>query len=89
MTPKEQYKLLQERLTQALSPTFLEIQDESYLHVGHPGAKSGGGHFKVSITSDLFLNKNQLACHRLVYAALDGLIGKEIHALQIIIPSLN
>jgi BolA protein len=76
---------LQQRLTQALSPTFLEIEDESHLHVGHAGAKSGGGHFKLTIASDQFLHKNTLACHKLIYAALDGLIGKEVHALQIVI----
>ncbi len=76
---------LLQRLTQALSPTFLDIEDESHLHVGHPGAKSGGGHFKITLASAQFLHKNTLACHKLVYAALDGLIGKEVHAVQIVI----
>lgn len=76
--------LLHQRLTTTLSPTFLEIEDESYLHSGHPGAQSGGGHFKVTIASPQFSGKNKIACHRLVYAALDGLIGVEIHAVQIV-----
>lgn len=74
---------LHEKLSQALSPTILEIEDQSRFHAGHAGAKSGGGHFKVTIASPQFEGKNEIACHRLVYAALDGLIGGEIHALQI------
>jgi BolA protein len=85
MNPKECQHILQQRLTSALSPTLLEIEDESHLHVGHPGAKSGGGHFKVTIASPQFLHQSTLACHRLVYAALDGLIGKEVHAVNILI----
>jgi len=88
MNPKDRQDLLQQRLTTALAPTFLDIEDESHLHVGHAGAKSGGGHFKITIASPQFLNKNPIACHRLVYAALDGLIGKEVHAVRIIIPPI-
>jgi BolA protein len=83
MNPNPCQEVLRKRLVQALSPTFLEIRDESHLHVGHPGAKSGGGHFKIIIASPQFLDKSHIACHRLVYAALEGLIGKEVHAVQI------
>jgi BolA protein len=79
-TPQE---ILQQRLVQVLSPTFLEITDESHLHVGHVGAKNGGGHFKIAIASEKFRHKNALDCHRLIYAALGNLMQKEIHALQI------
>lgn len=81
-------QLLQQRLTAALSPTFLEIEDESYLHAGHPGAKSGGGHFKITIAAAQFAGKNQVACHRLVYAVLEDLIGREIHAVSIVCQKL-
>lgn len=87
MNPNACQEMLRERLLHALSPTFLEIQDDSHLHVGHPGAKSGGGHFTITIASPHFLDKTPIACHRLVYAALEGLIGKEVHAVQICIRS--
>ena len=43
-----------------------------------------GGKFEATVVSDAFADKNLLAKHRLVYAALDPLIKSgEIHALSI------
>lgn len=74
---------LRERLTQALSPTHLEIIDESSKHIGHAGAASGGGHFAIEISSTLFEGKSLVECHRLIYQALGDMMSKEIHALRI------
>ena len=68
-----------------LKPTALTIADHSHLHVGHEGAKSGGGHFHLSIASDIFKNKNRIQCHRLIFACLSELMEKHIHALNITI----
>jgi len=71
-------------LTQTFSPTALHIDDESWKHVGHAGAKeSGGGHFAVHITSKLFSGKSRIACHRMVNHALKDEFGPTIHALSI------
>lgn len=83
MTSEQRLQTLRERLTQTLSPTVLEILDESHLHLGHPGAKIGGGHFYIRIASPLFAGKKPLACHRLVYAAIGDLMGGEVHAARI------
>jgi BolA protein len=32
----------------ALDPVSIEIQDDSAKHAGHAGARSGGGHFRLS-----------------------------------------
>ncbi len=81
----ETTSLIHQRLTQALNPSELIIHDDSARHQDHAGAKqSGGGHFIVTIASDSFEGKSLVARHRLVYDALHGLIGKEIHAIQII-----
>ncbi len=40
-------------LEQSFRPHQLEIIDESHLHVGHQGAKSGKGHFKVLVKISL------------------------------------
>jgi BolA protein len=81
----ERVKLIETRLKAALNPNMLRIEDESAEHAGHAGARqSGGGHFHVTLVSSLFEGKGLLARHRLVYNALEGLIGPEIHALQIV-----
>jgi BolA protein len=73
---------IRERL-QALEPQRLEIADDSALHAGHVGAQSGGGHYYVTIVSNSFTDKNQIARHRLIYSALGDMMHKEIHALSI------
>jgi len=38
--------MIRERLEKALSPSQIDIVDESNLHAGHAGAASGGGAFQ-------------------------------------------
>ena len=71
------------RLEQALSPTHIDIIDESHLHAGHAGAASGAGHFNVTIISDKFSGKSSIQRHRMVYLAVNDLMPSEIHALSI------
>jgi len=73
---------LQEVLQQALSPTALEVQDDSHLHAGHAGAREGR-HFSVRVVSTAFNGLSRVARHRLVYDAARTLIAEGIHALAI------
>lgn len=76
--------LIHQRLTAALNPLILNIEDDSQHHRNHPGAKeSGGGHYSVYIVSQAFTDKSMVARHQMIYKALEGLIGPEIHAIQI------
>ena len=75
-----------ERMREALaclSPTALEIRDDSHKHAGHEGARDGRGHFSVDVTSVAFEGMAPLARHRRVYAALGDMMQTDIHALQI------
>jgi BolA protein len=74
---------IRKRLEAALDPTLLEIEDQSHLHVGHEGAKSGGGHFAVHIQAAALEGLSRIKQHRMIYAALDEMMGAEIHALSI------
>lgn len=73
---------IQERLA-VLVPQHVELTDESSLHVGHEGAKDGGGHYRLIIVSPAFSGKNTVARHRMVYDALGAMMQREIHALAI------
>lgn len=66
----------------ALSPTRLEIQDESALHAGHAG-NTGGGHYQVLIESQSFKGLSLLKRHQLVYETVGDLMSSDIHALSI------
>lgn len=65
-----------------LSPSQLQLEDESARHAGHKG-NSGGGHFKLLIVSSQFCGKSPIIRHRLIYQALAGMIPQRIHALSI------
>ncbi len=68
----------------ALEPAELEIADESHLHRGHAGARDGAGHFRVRVVSQAFAGRPRVARHRMVYEALTGEMGAEIHALALV-----
>jgi len=74
---------IKSRLERELSPTSIDIIDESHLHAGHAGAASGAGHFNVTIVSDKFIGQSAIQRHRMVYLAVNDLMPSEIHALSI------
>jgi BolA protein len=83
MSNNSRIKLIEERLTANFNPTRLEVIDESHKHIGHEGAKSGLGHFKVCIAANAFSEKSEIQIHRMIYATLGDLMKTDIHALSI------
>jgi BolA family transcriptional regulator, general stress-responsive regulator len=74
-----------ERLTLALSPTRLEVVNDSARHRGHAGDDgSGESHWSVAVESAAFADLSRVARQRLVNKALADLIDPgHIHALAI------
>lgn len=73
-----------ERLTAALSPTRLELEDQSHHHIGHAGHDARGeSHFALIIESAAFAGLNRVARQRKIYAALGELMHERVHALTI------
>ena len=60
----------------------IKINDLSDKHKNHT-TSNGGGHFKMIIISDDFINESLLIRHRKVYTILDSMLKKEIHALSL------
>jgi BolA protein len=79
----ERIQEIRRRLTAALAPVALDVEDESHRHVGHAGARDGRGHFRVRVVSGAFEGQPPLARHRAVYAALGDDMQTDIHALAI------
>ncbi len=75
--------MIERQLRSALTIDSIEIVDESHLHIGHPGASSGGGHFHVTVVAENFEGLPTLARHRLIYDALGDAMQTEVHALGI------
>lgn len=72
-----------ERRLVPLTPVSIELIDDSALHAGHAGARSGGGHYRLTIVSPAFAGKNTVARHRMIYDALGDMMRRDIHALAI------
>jgi BolA protein len=70
-------------LRDALEPVEVVVVDDSAAHAGHAGARGGAGHFVVRVVSPRFAGLALRERHRLVYAALSGMLPAEIHALTI------
>lgn len=68
------------KLTLDFTPLHIEVENESHTHNVPEGSES---HFKVTLVSDRFDDKNLLQRHRAVNASLDGEIRDNIHALAL------
>ena len=72
------------RLNSALSPTRIDLVDDSEQHFGHGGYNPAGeSHFTLGIESQAFACKNRVERQRMVYAALGDLMESRVHALSI------
>ncbi len=71
-------------LTEAFSPTNLEVINDSAQHSGHIGDDgSGESHFTIVIEAHQFSDMNRLARQRAVITALGDIVGERVHAVAI------
>jgi len=82
--PEATVERIRQRL-QALQPQAVQIEDDSAKHAGHPGAASGGGHYRLRMVSHRFEGLSRLARHRLVYDSLGQMMQREVHALSMVL----
>lgn len=52
-------------------------------HVTMNDLRGDGDHYHATIVSDAFAGKTRIQQHQLVYAALKGKMGGELHALSL------
>jgi len=72
------------RLNSALSPTSIELVDDSGQHRGHGGYNPAGeSHFSLRIESLAFAGKTRVERQRMIYSALGDLMQERVHALSI------
>ena len=66
-------KVLQDHLREAFPDAEIEIEDLA----------GDGDHYRAKIASAAFAGLNRVKQHQLVYAALKGKMGGELHALAL------
>jgi BolA protein len=72
------------RLESVLSPTRVQLVDDSERHRGHGGYNPAGeSHFSLRIESAAFAGKGRVERQRMIYAALGDLMHERVHALSI------
>lgn len=71
---------IETRLTEALSPVHLQVDNESYMHSVPPGSES---HFRVVLVSDAFEGQRKVARHQRVYQLLAEELAGPVHALSL------
>lgn len=71
---------IEHKLQQALSPTYLDVVNETHMHNVPEDAES---HYKVIAVSEQFSGKSLLQRHRLINAALASELVDGIHALAL------
>lgn len=77
-------EIIAARLSENLTPSRLEVINDSHHHSGHMGDDgTGKSHFTVIVESARFVGLNRVARQRLVNQALADLLSSRIHALAI------
>ncbi|QIK96820.1 BolA family transcriptional regulator [Sphingomonas sp. HDW15A] len=72
------------RLQTHLSPSRIDLVDNSEKHRGHGGYNPAGeSHFTLTIESAAFAGKSRVERQRMVHHALGDLLKERVHALSI------
>jgi stress-induced morphogen len=71
---------IQQKLSSALSPSVLDVQNESSMHNVPKGSET---HFKVVVVSPAFEGLARVRRHQLIYDALADEMKSGLHALTI------
>lgn len=72
--------IIESKLTELLSPTFLTVENESHMHSVPPNSET---HFKVTVASEEFTGKRLIQRHRAINKALADELAGGVHALAI------
>jgi len=70
--------LIQSLIVDELTPSYLEVVDESHMHSVPDGAQS---HFKVTVVSDKFEGQKLIQRHRQLNQLLKPAFERSLHAL--------
>lgn len=72
--------LIESKLTDALSPQFMEVANESHMHSVPPNSET---HFKVVLVAEAFEGKRSVARHQMIYKVLGDELAGPVHALAL------
>jgi BolA protein len=78
-------KNIQERLS-SLQPTYMEIIDDTMLHLNHQNVKVDiETHIRLKISSNMLQGKSRIIQHRIIHNLLKDEFESGLHALSILV----
>ena len=76
--------LIKQRLSDALQPTLLVIENQSHLHQRHASSpQTGQSHFHITIQSPMLKGLPRVQQHQRIYQALGDAFEHGLHAVSI------
>mgnify|MGYP001217731962 FL=1 len=66
-------KQIEELIKESIPDSKVTIED----------LKGDGDHYRATVVSKLFIGKNKIEQHKMVYNSLKGKMGNELHALML------
>ena len=73
------HKTIEQKISEALSPTHLQVINESHMHNVPPGSES---HFKLVVVTDTFSGVPRVRRHQTVNGILKDELAGPVHALS-------
>ena len=73
------HETIEQKISEALSPTHLQVINESHMHNVPPGSES---HFKLVVVTDTFSGVPRVRRHQTVNGILKDELAGLIHALS-------
>lgn len=74
------HQAIQSKLEAGLTPSYLDVQNESHMHSVPPNSET---HFKVVCVSSVFDGLSRVKRHQAVYALLSEELDSGVHALAL------
>ena len=85
LTIKNMRCKLKKKLQEAFRPAYLEVIDESHLHIAHQSGFDGSfsTHLRIKIAAAIFTGRNRVQCHRMIHEVAADELSGGLHALAI------
>lgn len=74
---------MHDALAKVWSDSHIKIEDESHLHAGHPGARTGKSHYAITVITPDFKGLTLLKRHQQVMKVLKPYFDEFMHAARL------
>ena len=77
--------IVKKKIEKEITVQHINIEDKSFLHMGHQGNDEKKFHLKILISSKELLKMGRIQSNKKIYKILDKELKNNIHSIQILI----